>query len=437
VEDLRRSLGRNSQNSSKPPSSDPPHLKLGPGKKPSGRKPGGQPGHRGKRRELLPVDQVDVVFDHWPAVCAGCAHPFPGKRHDDDGGERHQVTELPPLKPVVTEHVLHGQGCLRCGAFTRSDLPMDVPRGAFGVRLQATIAAMSGQYRMSKRNIAALCATLFGIDISVGAISTIEQRVSAALARPVEDLRRFVQRQSVVSADETSWSERRKRAWLWVASTPAATVFMVHRRRNKEAAQELLGSFAGRLVRDRWPAYDEYDARAPQICWAHLKRDFQWLSEHDGVTGAIGGELLALYGQVFAAWAAYRRGTIQRPTLRRRVGPLRRELTALLQRGVHEARGRPSGMCKDMLKFESGLWSFIDAEGVPPTNNGAEQALRPAVIWRKTSYGTHSFEGSRFVERILSAVTTLKQQGRQVLDYLVSLMRAAAAGRRTPELLPG
>jgi len=438
IADLERQLGRNSGNSSMPPSSDGPGVKLPSRKAPTGRRPGGQPGRRGRYRALLPTSKVDEVVHHWPSECAGCDLELPTSARRDAGRPaRHQVTELPVVRAQVTEHQLHAQRCARCTCVTVAELPVGVPRGAFGTRLAATVAVLTGVYRLSKRNVEGICGTLFGVDLSLGAVSALEQRVSAALAAPYAEARAHVRAQPTVHADETGWRERRARAWLWVAVTRLIALFAVHRRRSRAAAEALLGNYKGRLVSDRWSAYSPHKTTRRQLCWAHIKRDFQWIADHRGAAGRLGAALLAVQQRVFVAWHAFRDGTITRRTLRRTIDALALEIDTLLKCGMRGRVAKVAGMCREIWTLSPALWTFAKVDGVEPTNNAAERALRHAVILRKTSFGTHSEAGSRFVERILTVVTSLKLQARDVLEYLVRAVDAASRSRKAPSLVGG
>jgi transposase len=436
VEELERRLGRHSQNSSKPPSNDPPSAPKRPAQEPSGRKPGGQPGHKGHRRDLLPPEKVDRFEDLWPSVCAGCEHGLPDRwRKDAADPFRHQVTELPPVTPATTEYRLHAMRCPCCGKVTYACLPEGVTLSAFGPRLTAIVGILTGCYRMSKRIAVEVMRDLFGVDMSVGSVPACEQAVSASVAAPVAEAHEHVQKQAFAHADETSWREARKRAWLWVASTPLVTVFLILAGRGASAAKELLGSFRGVLITDRWDGYLWYGGLR-QICWAHLKRDFQEMSERAGAAGRIGRQLLDARKRIFKLWYRVRDGTLTRPAFRRQMRPLRNEVEMLLKLGV---RGGTSiaGTCEEMLKLFDAFFTFVDHEGIEPTNNAAEQQVRYAVIWRKTSFGTHSPAGSRFVERLLTVRATLRQQGRNVVEWIVSAHQAALQGMSAPSLLPG
>jgi transposase len=431
VEELKRRLDLDSHNSSKPPSSDGPGAEPRKSKGGGKRKPGGQPGHKGHHRELLPVEQVDQITGLKPHACQHCGGKLDGQ---DPQPERHQVWEIPPIEPYVEEFQLHGLWCPDCGAFTRASLPEGVPAGAFGPRLQATIALLSGVYRLSKRSVESVLADFFHIPISLGSISACEAAVSAALAQPVQEAWEAAQSADVLHADETGWREANSKAWLWVAVTSVATVFMIHAKRGQVAARELLGVFGGVLVSDRWGGYSFYEGPR-QWCWAHLRRDFTAFSEYPGRAGEIGAALLEHCNQMFHWWHRVRDGTLKRNTFRQYMWRLRAEVEGLLREGTQCGHEKMERSCKRILKGAKHLWTFVGMAGVEPTNNTAERAVRPAVQWRKGSFGTHSVEGSRFVERIMTAAATCKQHDRNVTEYITQACVARLHGRPAPSLL--
>lgn len=435
VEGLRRRLGLNSQNSSKPPSSDPPSVPKRPGTEPTGRKPGGQPGHKGHKRDLLPADEVDRVEDLWPSACASCEHGLPARWRKDAGDVlRHQVTDLPPVVPETVEYRLHAMRCPVCGKLTAAQLPDGVPRGAFGPRVTALVAILTGCYRMSKRTAVEVMKDLFGVDLSLGSVSACEQAVSETIAKPVEEAHEYVQRESIAHADETGWREGRRRAWLWVAATSLVTVFRICRERGQAAAKALLGRFHGILVTDRWDGYLWYRGLR-QICWAHLLRDFTEMSERKGAAGRVGKDLLADARKMFKWWFRVRDGTLTRRGFQQKMKPLRLDVERLLKAGVIGGTAI-AGTCAEMLALFDSFFTFVDHEGVEPTNNFAERQVRFAVLWRKSSFGTHSPAGSRFVERVLTVRATLRQQARNVVEYLVQAQQAVLRGERAASLLP-
>jgi transposase len=430
---LQEQLTQTSRNSSRPPSSDPPHRER-PHQPRSTRRRGGQPGHPGMTRTLIPVEEVDEVVVLKPTQCPHCRAPLAG---DDPQPWRHQVIEIPPIKPLVTEYQWHQLACPACGAATRAPWPAGVPSGTYGPRVQATVALCTGAYRLSKRTTQQVMEEVFGVPMSVGTISPLERATTEAVAAPVEAARTYVQAQAVAHLDETSWRQGAKRAWLWVAVTSWVTVFVVRMSRGGHVARELLGEkFSGILVTDRYSAYNWYPVRWRQVCWAHLLRDFEAMRGRGGRSQEIGDALLAQAHQMFAWWHRVREGTLQRSTFRSSMTPLRREVERLLDVGSRCGVPKTAGTCRDILKRRQALWTFVQVVGVEPTNNTAERAIRPGVLWRKGSFGTQSAEGSRFVESMLTVVTTLKQQQRNVLEYLTAACEAALQGEAAPSLLP-
>jgi transposase len=433
VQALQEQLHQTSRNSSRPPSSDPP-LPRHPYRPRGQRRRGGQPGHPGSTRTLIPVEEVDEVVVIKPAQCPHCQAPFSG---DDPQPWRHQVIELPPIKPVVTEYQWHQLACPACGEITRAPWPAGVPSGTYGPRVQATVALCTGAYRLSKRTTQQVMAEVFGVPMSVGTISPLEQATTAAVAAPVEEARTSVHEQAVAHLDETSWCQGGKRAWLWVAVTSLVTVFLVRMSRGGQGARALLGEqFSGILVTDRYSAYNWYPVRWRQLCWAQLLRDFEAMRGRGGHSEEIGAALLAQGHQMFAWWHRVREGTLQRSTFRSYMSPLRREVERLLEAGSRCGVPKTAGTCRDILKRRQALWTCVQVEGVEPTNNTAERSIRPGVLWRKGSFGTQSAEGSRFVESMLTVVATLKQQQRSVLEYLTTACEAALRGAAAPSLLP-
>lgn len=428
-QELRAQLGRNSQNSSKPPSSDPPGVER-PKKEPTGRSPGGQLGHKGHKRELLEPDEVVALR---PERCSCC-----GKRlHGEDlAPRRHQVVDLPPVRPHVIEYELAELGC-ECGARTRAELPAGVPAGAFGPRLTAKVAICTGKFRMSKRSVQELLADLCGVKVGLGSISKMEQAVSAAVAPAVEAAEAHVRTQAVVHPDETGWRERGERRWLWTATTGQVSVFCIDRSRGADVAKRLLGEdFGGVTVSDRWYGYNWLDASRRQLCWAHLIRDFTDFVERGEATRGIGTALLRDAKKMFRWWHRVRDGTLSRRDFQRRMRPVERSIRDMLWYGTRSADAKTRGTCRDILKHDPALFTFVRQEGVEPTNNAAERSLRHAVIWRRACFGTWSPDGSAFVSRILTVVTTLRQQGRHALDYVTAACAAALHDRRPASLLP-
>jgi transposase len=435
VRELEALLARYSGNSSRPPSSDPPGAPPPARPKRTGRRRGGQPGHEKHTRELVAPERVTRTVVVKPTACRRCGDALSG---DDPEPYRHQVTEVPKVLATVDEYQLHALGCPRCGIFTRAPLPPGVPAGNFGPRLQALVAVSSGAYRMSKRGIEELVEDFFGVPISLGSIANLEQATSEAIEAPVDEVAHAIRKEPVVHADETGWYEHSKRARLWAAVTAHMALFLIRAKRGARAAKELLGAtFAGILVSDRWSAYAWVDVARRQLCWAHLRRQFRGFQDRGPEGDRIGRALELLTDTMFHAWHGVRHGTMTRSEFQKLIEPLRSYVVGWLNDGAACPIQAVAGRCQEILKLEPALWTFAYVEGVEPTNNAGELRIRHGVMWRKTSFGTDSPSGSRFVERILTVVTTLRMQGRNVLDYVADACEAALQGRDAPSLLPG
>jgi transposase len=434
VQELEALLARNSGNSSRPPSSDPPGSPPPAPPKRTSRQRGGQPGHEKHSRPLVPRERVDRTVVVKPDACRRCGNVLEG---EDPEPFRHQVFEVPKVMGTVDEYQLHALFCPTCGISTRAVLPPGVPIGNFGARLQAMVSVCSGAYRMSKRQIEELVEDFFGVPISLGSIANLEQATSEAVAAPVDEVARAVREEPVVHADETGWFEHSKRAWLWAAVTAHMALFLIRARRSARAAKDLLGAaFAGILVSDRWSAYAWVDVARRQLCWAHLLRQFRGFQDRGPEARVIGEALELLTEAMFHVWHRVRDGTVTRAAFREFIENLRPHVVGRLQEGAACPVQAVAGRCREILELEPALWTFADVEGVEPTNNAAELRIRHGVLWRKTSFGTDSPNGSRFVERILTVVTTLRMQGRNVLDYVTAACEAALAGTPAPSLLP-
>lgn len=403
------------------------------------RKPGGQPGHKPHARALLPVEQVDEVLDHKPSNCRGCGRRLKG---EDPEPRRHQVAELAEKLATVTEHRLHNLEC-PCGERTCAELPAGVPEGAFGLRLVALVGLLSGVYRLSKRKAQEFVGDVVGVDMSLGSVIAAERTVSEALAAPVEEAKDFARKQDVANVDDTSWPEKNKKAFLWGFVTQFVTFFMIHARRTTEAAQEVMGDFAGILGSDRLGSFDFWVKDRRQSCWAHLERKFEeWLAHDRPEVQQLGRSLLVEVDFLFEWWhrlkdgAKSRDGPLTRAKFKKLMEPLRRRVLARLEQGASYEIDKVSGTCRHLLDHEESLWTFVHHEGVEPTNNSAERVLRHGVLLRNCSFGTQSLAGSRFVERVLTAEATLRQQGRSVVEFVVDAVRARLLGGTPPSLLP-
>ena len=314
-------------------------------------------------------------------------------------------------------------------------MPADA-RGGYGPRVQAVCALLSGAYRVGKRGVAQLCPDLFGVPIGPAAVCDLQRTTAAALEPVVRAAHAHVAGKPA-NVDETGWREGRKRGWLWVAVTAGVTVFLVRLSRARAVLAELIPGQPGVLTTDRYPAYDHLPADERQICWAHLRRDFQAMIDRRNAGSGVGEDLLMLADILLGQWKRVRDGTLTRRGFRQSyLGWVRAEVRALLDRGTGCGCAITSGVCRELLAVEPALYTFAAVEGVEPTNNAAERALRHAVCRRKTSYGTDSATGSRLVERVLTVVATCRQQGRDALDFLTGSARAAREGAPLPSLIP-
>ena len=430
VAQLQAKIDQNSTNSSRPPSSDGPQHKRGVPRLPSQRRRGGQPGRGNHQRVILTPDQV---VDHKPSQCHRCGSPLEG---DDPQPAIDQVIELPVVIRHVTHHRRHTLTCPCCQAKTGVAAVAEAASG-FGPRLQAATAYFSGVGRLGKRAIALLYRDLFDIPMALGSVSNLEARTADALG-PIHDQALTHARGLDANVDETGWKQAAKKAWLWVAVTKMVTVFLIRKQRNRAAFDELVGPTPGVLTTDRYSVYTHLPDHKRQVCWAHLRRDFQAMIDR-GDQGSATGEELLMYANILAErWAKVRDGTATGEWFGREIMPwLREEVLRLLDKGSRCDGAKTSRVCRELLAIEASLWTFASADGVEPTNNAAERAVRHAVCWRKTSYGTDSERGGQFVERMLTVVSSCRAQGRGVMEFLVQAITAHQNRTNKPSILPG
>ncbi len=431
---LREQIRQNSRNSSKPPSSDSGRRKAA--KPPAGRKPGGQPGHAGATREIVPPEKVDEVVDQDPESCANCGAPLMAAVRID--ADVRQIVETPEFKAFVREFRLWKKRCPKCGGFTRGKLPSGSPKGAFGPRIQATAAMLSGRFRLSRREVKALMGLLAGVEMSLGSVQACCESASKAMAQAHEDLHAEVKAASAVHADETGFGRCGDlRMWLWNATSGLTEVFRLLPGRGGDQARDLLGEgFSGILHRDRWKPYEHLPGARSQLCHAHLRRHFQAMLEGDGETATQGAMLKLASDRAFHLWHAFEREEIDRAGLIRKMAPIQREirrrLAVLRDHPATQAKAR--GIAKDLLRQWEALWTYVHQEGAVPTNNEAERALRKAVLWRKGSFGVNSLQGAAFVERILTLAGTTRRRGLDLLDWLTHAIQADLDGNPAPVL---
>lgn len=445
IAELKEKLGTSPRNSSVPPSSEHPHAKPPPKKKPhvkNKRKRGGQKGHPKHERELIPAEECDEVIPLKPTNCRRC-----GKRLSGEDAEpwRHQVWELPKIEPTVIEYQRHRLTCPCCSESTCAPLPDGVPQGQSGPRLIAFTAVLMAHFRQSKRRTALFLESLFGQPCSTGLVVKLQNIAAAALRPNYEELKDAIPDQPIIGGDESPTKEANKKAWVWTFVAGAFTVFAMRPTRAATVLKEFLGKFRGIINCDRAKMYwalaqesaDECEHRL-QWCWAHLQRDFQKLIDSpDHQVKRLGYDLMRPTKELFRQWAKCRDGTITHAEMKETLEPIREQVDALLLRGVFSGNVKLKGMCKELYDHRAWLWTFLDHEGVEPTNNASERSLRHAVIWRKLSFGTQSETGSRFVETMLTVIETCRQQERGVYEHITTAIEAHFNSQTPPSLLPG
>ena len=430
-------LGTNAANSSVPPSANPPGAPKPVAKPRTGNRPGAQPGHPARLRQRLPRARVSRTIDFVPGRCDRCHEPLPpGPGPDDPEPSWHQVAELPELAAQVTEYRGHYRTCPGCGTLNHAPIPQGLKAHSIGPRLAATLAYLAGSHRVSKRGLEEITADVFDVPVSLGTVANLEAQMSAALAPAHAEALQVVRDAAVKNVDETSWKLAGDLCWLWVAATSTAAVFLVHARRGWDALVALLGAkVQGLVCSDRWSAYGRLSPYCRQVCWAHLKRDFQKLVDRGGPAARLGAKLQRLAGRVFEEWHLFRGGTFGREALPDRLDAEGRELERLLRAGRRCADAKAATFCRNVLGLLPAVWRFVVTDGVEPTNNHAERLLRRGVLGRKNAFGSSSAAGCRFVGRMLTVVQTRRLQGRPVLPHLHQALSAHRHGRPAPSLL--
>lgn len=431
VAELLERLNQNSSNSHMPPSTDAPgnrqQRRAQDKKKP--KKRGGQKGRTGSRRELLPAAQVDDFVHHYPSECENCWAPLP--RQPDPRAQRYQVVEVPPIAAHVTEHQRHAVACPHCDFVTKA--PHDaMPSSAFGPRLMALVGLFSGVYHLSRRRTQELLRDVLGVTMSLGAISSVEARVSDAIAPAVEQAWARAEDADVKHTDGTGWLQAGQPLSLWTIASKAVTVYKIVADGAAKTLKPLFGERKGILVSDRATALGFWAMANRQVCWAHLLRKFVSFSERDGPAGSLGHELLGYTGLLFDYWRDHRAGRMTDERYRSWMRPVRAQMEAAMKRGEALGIKGVSGSCADMLAHREALWTFVDHPDVDPTNNHGERELRAFVLWRKRSFGTQSERGNLFAERIMTIAHTARKQGTHVLDFLTACCRGTPASLFAP-----
>jgi transposase len=433
IAELRRLIGQSSKNSSLPPSRDSREAReQRPKKRSSGKKQGGQPGHEGRHRKM--VADPDRVVEHWPQSCEGCGAQL-GRDEQTLVGDpvAHQVSEI-VTRVEVTEHQRMRVRC-DCGACSLAALPGGVPGGAFGPGVAAAAATLTAA-RCGRRETVRIFSDLFGLTISTASLQSLLEQTSLTLEVPYTEILHALDDAPVRGADETSWPQAGHGQWLSVSIAERMALFQIAKHRDRDAAKALLGEEPGGvIVTDRYAVYLFVDDTKRQLCLAHVARDLVALSERDGAPGRIGRALSRELGRVFGVLHAPGRDPENLHRLRQDIAPLRRQIHDLLAKGTRCRDPKTRRFCEGLLAHETALWTFTRTRGVPATNNASERALRHAVHWRRTSYGTQTTTGNRIVERLLTLRETCRLQGRRLHEYLTTAITAELHGHPIPAVL--
>jgi len=439
VRELQARLGQNASNSSLPPSANPPQAPKPVTQKPSPRRPGAQPGQGPQTRRRSPPHRLQQIIAFVPDTCGHCQAPLPTEQgpHDPEPSW-HQVAELPEWTAYITDYQGHGRRCPCCGDIPGALIPPDIRAHRMGPRLTAILSYLRACHHLSRRGVREIAAQVFAAEVALGTVINLEQDVSQSLAAAHGEAACAVREAAVKHADETSWKQAGQKCWLWLGATAMVAFFVIHARRSAAGLRALLGeTIHGIVCSDRWGVYRRIAVECRQVCWAHLKRDFQKCVDRGGAAVAIGNNGLAVVQALFERWHRFRGGGLDRPSLQVQMAPVQQELRALLERGCVCADSKVATFCRNVLAVEEALWTFVRVEGVEPTNNHAERLQRRAVLWRKNAFGSGSDAGWRFVARMLTVVQTLRLQQRPVLAYLQRAVEAHRAGLPAPKLLLG
>ena len=446
LKELQQVQRPTASNSSLPPSANPPGAKPPVVKKPTGRRSGAQFGHAGKSRVLVPAEAVHHVVGHRPAVCRACQGLFDSDAPGEVKG-RHQVFEIPPMAVLITEHQSLACRCGLCGGVTRGMIPAEIAASVTGARLTAMIGLLSASMKGSRRDVAQMLSEVLGYPIALGSVLAREAELSAALAGSYQSLVEAAAASKVKYVDETGWKLRGKGRWLFVSADQEQTIFRIDKNGTRPAFKALLGIgngctnsdqevLNGVFCSDRASIYDMLEIEQRQLCWAHLKRDFVAAIERGGAGEAAAAKMLLICREMFELWHRFIDQEMGRKNLQEAIQPLRSRMKEALAEGAACGQKKTAGLCKALLKREAALWRFASVPGLEPTNNLAERMLRPAVVWRKKSFGSNSQAGCRYVERMLSVIQTLRQRGHPVMNYLADAIQAHRKGQAPPAIPP-
>jgi transposase len=432
VDQLTALVGRNSRNSFLPPSSDGPGARKGSSREPGKRKRGGQPGHRGCSRTMLPESAVTHFIDLYPEVCESCWQPLPRKASAEP--TRYQVMDIEGSVVKVSEFRRFCVLC-PCGYRTSAKAAGIVPKSPFGPGLMAKVCVLTGVYNLSRREAASLLLDFFGITMAPASICAIEKRMSAAVEPTVAAIKDHVNAAPMKHTDATSWLQSGDLRSLWVVATEDASYYESLPNGRTETIRPMFGSETGILVSDRASVFSFWPMDRRQICWAHLIRKFVSFTELKNGAAEYGKTLLDATSVLFKYWKSFKAGVLDRVKFQDWMTPLRARVEATLEKAQAAAIEDLSGSCEDILKHRYALWRFVDCDGVEPTNNHAERELRRTVIWRRRCFGSQSIEGEKFVTRITTVARTARKRGVSILSFLERCYLAFVSDANAPCLL--
>lgn len=434
-------LTKNSTNSNQPPSKDGPAVPRYPKKPASQKKQGAQPGHTGKNRKPLPLHEVNHIQHHFPERCQNCRRLLTDeeKRPAKKPLDRHQVWDIPPVKPTVTEHQAHGCCCLECGHFTETTLPKQITQSDFGARTHAGIAYLTAAHRITRRGISDIMKNFFGLDICTGTVCAATTRVSEAAVPVVDTIKRYTKNALFLNIDETGWKKNKERRYLWTFVSSLCVFFVISPSRGAKVLREILGEvFAGVIGSDDHSAYRSYHKNGRrQLCWAHLIRMLKGLKqgrESPDDAFLFSKTMLKEIGTIFSYWHAFAESGCSRHQLVCATALIRGRMKRCCQRYCESEDDVVRTKAKRFLDNWEHLFTFLRIEGVAPTNNLAEQALRHPVLWRSICFGSKSDTGERFTERLLTVIGTCRMQGVNPFDFLSDIMQANFNGCPAPTL---
>ena len=431
---LNQRLTQDSTNSNRAPSTDSPEAKAKrkaekgiTSQKHGTRKQGAQQGHKAVSRPLLPLRDGDTIIDSKPETCAHCSGSLLGCSDPEPYRQQHYDVEIIRR---VTEYRKHKIACPSCGEITEGILPEEANKNAYSPKLSALVATLTGLFHMSRRMTKLFIENVTGVPISVGSVSNLEKEVTKAVAPVMEKIEMAAQSASRGNADETGFGMKgTKQGWLWVLTTPHAVLFRLYPGRGQKWAGKLLGDFEGILTSDRWSGYNQYPSEKRQVCWAHLVRDFKSMTGSSAAGSAIGKSLKKEAKLMFRLWHRFKRWKevqeskgirVSMTVLESQMQSVRDRVRVLLKEGVK------SGVPKSgtMLKAEPMMWTFTKERDIEPTNNSAERAIRPAVLWKKRSFGVESERGGQYVESMLSIWATSQCNGVNPIVFLRDLVHS-------------